>query len=154
MLLPIYVVSTCTCTPHGLNSLLVIPPHGVPSTTIIVEFLTETSNAISRVPSHVDSTSGIPIDPSITSDLIKLSKLILRCQLTCTLNMERCDILIDVSSIGWGSGVGCIPCVTVWSWKGVCTFDDIDFTTFGPAVLDYSPPCGPLSVSSILYTTE
>jgi hypothetical protein len=90
------VVDVCSARPvlsapehnHSENSLFIVSPHGIPPTTIVVEFLTETSNSISLVSAHVDSTTRISIDPSITSDLSYLSKLVLRCQLACSLNME------------------------------------------------------------------
>jgi hypothetical protein len=130
--------------------LLIISPHRIPSTTIVIELLSETSNTISLIPTKVNSTSRVPVDTSITSDLPNLTQLILRSQLTCSFDMERCYVLVAAAWVCCTDWVGSVPCVAIWGWEGIGAFDDIDFTTFRPAVLDYSPPCGPLFISCTL----
>jgi len=129
------------------DSLLIISPHSIPSTSVVIELLSETSNTISLVSTKVNSTSRVPVDTSITSNLPNLSELILRCQLTCTFDMERCYVLIAATWVCCTDWVGSVPCVAIWCWESIGAFDDIDFTTFRPAVLNDSPPCGPLVVS-------
>ena len=134
----------------AVDSLLIIPPHSIPSTPVVIEFLPETPNTISLVSTKVDSTSRVSVDTSITSDLSNLSELILRCQLTLSFDMERCYVLIAATWVCCTDWVGSVPCVAIWGWEGIGAFDDIDFTSLGPAVLHYSPPCGPLFISSTL----
>jgi len=134
----------------AVDSLLIIPPHSIPPTTIVIELLSETSDTISLVSTKIDSASRVSVDTSITSDLSNLSELILRCQLTCSFDMKRCYVLIAATWVCCTDWVGSVPCVAIWGWEGIGAFDDIDFTTFGPAVLHYSPPCGPLIVSFTL----
>jgi hypothetical protein len=64
--------------------------------------------------------------------------------------MERCYVLVAAAWVCWIDWVGRVPRITIWRWEGIGAFNDIDLTTFGPAVLYNSPPSGPLSVSSSL----
>lgn len=141
-------ICICKYMTTSLDSLLIISPHRIPSTAVIIELLSETSSSICLFSTHVNSTSRITIDPSITSDLSDLSKLILRGQLACTLNMERCGVLVQLICVGRGCWVGSVPCSAIWSWEGVGAFYDIDFTSFWPSFVNDSPPCGPLLVST------